>query len=654
MDRKILVGIFVLAFVGLVQALQISVSGPAAESKFGSAVQGIGDFNGDGYGDFVVGAPSFSSSTKSKWYNGKVFVIYGHANITSTITTADLPKTKGFSITGESSNDFMGAAVANAGDINGDGLNDIIVSTTNYSPTDELRNVGRSYVIYGKKNQTTDIDLSTLSSTQGFHIQGANAFDTSGCSVSTAGDVNGDGIDDIIIGAYNATNKGYANTGAAYVIYGKRSGLTDINLGSLTKAQGFAIYGGIAGEGFGYSVSAADVDNDGYSDLIIGAYYYNGFSGRVIVVYGETGTRDDVQVKQLKQGREGFIINAASVGGGLGITVAGVGDVNGDKYPDIIIGANWATYFYRTFSGAAYVIYGGKTLSGQINLASITKTDGYVIVGPKSNSYTGISVADAGDVNGDGLHDVIVGSNRATVNGLSNAGMANVIYGQSGTRDLLDLNYFSSSQGIVINGIQANGYTGAAVGGNSDFNRDNCSDIIVGTMAATVGGAKNVGTAYVITGTTTPVTEGDSTPTYIMGLSFSLLVVVFICFAFIACGLLICLGCCISFYCNKRSEEKERKQVLRLDTASEKMSGSRTDSDLDISGLDLQYEKSDKEDTIDHEYNNDEEEVFSYTEHQEKEISHDSFRLSREIVVKESKRYSQSVFGHSDDKDLEI
>ncbi len=115
MDRKILVGIFVLAFVGLVQALQISVSGPAAESKFGSAVQGIGDFNGDGYGDFVVGAPSFSSSTKSKWYNGKVFVIYGHANITSTITTADLPKTKGFSITGESSNDFMGAAVANAG-----------------------------------------------------------------------------------------------------------------------------------------------------------------------------------------------------------------------------------------------------------------------------------------------------------------------------------------------------------------------------------------------------------------------------------------------------------------------------------------------------------------------------------------------------------
>jgi len=537
-----------------IRAFTTFLNGSSANSKFGTSVKGIGDFNGDGFGDFAVSAPYASS----KWYNGNVYIFFGfqEANITTSLSSAGFPSQNGFVIYGESDNDLMGTSVSNAGDLNGDGLSDIIISSELSSPSSNARHGGTSYVIYGRKN-VSNIDLATLNTTVGFRIKGSTEYEYSGCSVSSAGDVNGDGVNDLIVGAYNATNKGYANTGAAYVIYGKRSGLTDINLGSLTKAQGFAMYGSVAGEGFGYSVSGADVNNDGYSDLIIGSYYYNGFTGRAFVVFGQSGTRDSLQMKQMKLGREGFLINAAVTGDGIGISVAGVADINGDKIPDIVLGAYWSSYV-RLHAGAVYVIYGRKSFIGTMNLDSITSTDGFIIGGPQKYSAAGNSVASGGDFNGDGINDIVIGLSKATINGAGDAGMAFVIFGLSEPRSFLDLYQLPAIRGFSVDGVQASDLAGYSVGGGCDFNHDNFSDIIVGATGASVGRTRSAGRAYIVYGSAMPTSEpSQSETTYILGLNFGNTVVFLLFMFIIACCIFACVASYISAYCWTSYDGKE-------------------------------------------------------------------------------------------------
>ncbi|MDB5471284.1 MAG: flagellar hook-length control protein FliK, partial [Caulobacter sp.] len=189
------------------------------------------------------------------------------------IELSALNGTDGFRISGVAANDSSGWAVASAGDVNGDGIGDLILGVPRAG-----RNSGASYVVFGTAaGFPANLNLSTLNGTDGFRISGAAAYDYSGCSVASAGDVNGDGIDDLIVGARVADPNGNYS-GASYVVFGKDTANTgafaaNLNLGALNGADGFRISGAAAFNYSGCSVaSAGDVIGDGFGDLIFGAF----------------------------------------------------------------------------------------------------------------------------------------------------------------------------------------------------------------------------------------------------------------------------------------------------------------------------------------------------------------------------------------------
>ncbi|CAC9531281.1 Flagellar hook-length control protein FliK, partial [uncultured Gammaproteobacteria bacterium] len=237
-------------------------AGDGGYSVRGYSVSSAGDVNGDGLDDLIVGVWDADLSGKS--YAGKSYVVFGKANGNainlSAIADASNP-TGGFVINGEAARDNSGYSVSSAGDVNGDGLDDLIVGAYQADPNGD--DSGKSYVVFGKTNSSA-INLSAIADasnpTGGFVINGEAAGDQSGCSVSNAGDVNGDGLDDLIVGAYNASLSGKSYAGKSYVVFGKTNS-SAINLSAIADASnptgGFVINGETAGDWNGNSVSSA-------------------------------------------------------------------------------------------------------------------------------------------------------------------------------------------------------------------------------------------------------------------------------------------------------------------------------------------------------------------------------------------------------------
>ena len=160
-----------------------------------------------------------------------------------TSTCRRLDGTNGFKISGVAADDRSGYSVASAGDVNGDGFADIIVGAYGADPNGD--DSGASYVVFGKASGfAANLDLSTLDGTNGFKISGVAADDRSGYSVASAGDVNGDGFADIIVGACGADHERHYDSGASYVVFGKASGFAaNLDLSTLDGTNGFKISG---------------------------------------------------------------------------------------------------------------------------------------------------------------------------------------------------------------------------------------------------------------------------------------------------------------------------------------------------------------------------------------------------------------------------
>ena len=214
-----------------------AIPGVAAGDYAGNSVATAGDVNGDGFADIIVGA--FHNATGA----GASYVVFGKASaFSSSLDLTTLNGTNGFKIAGVAANDYSGFSVSSAGDVNGDGFDDMIVGAKLADPHGGAS--GATYVVFGKGSGFgATLNLSTLNGANGFELSGTTAGGNSGVSVSSAGDVNGDGYADVIVGAFHEGPHG-ANSGAAYVVFGKASGFTaNIDLSALTGANGFKLSG---------------------------------------------------------------------------------------------------------------------------------------------------------------------------------------------------------------------------------------------------------------------------------------------------------------------------------------------------------------------------------------------------------------------------
>ncbi|MFZ1459926.1 MAG: FG-GAP-like repeat-containing protein, partial [Ignavibacteria bacterium] len=437
----------------------VTMTGEATNNLFAYSVSDAGDVNGDGFADVFVGAWGFSTS------NGRAYLYYGGANMNNAVDIF---------MTGETAGNYFGYSVSGGGDVNGDGYSDMIAGAFGYNSS-----TGRAYVY---TNTLRGEDIADL------EMKGEAQYDYFGVSVSSAGDVNRDGYNDVIIGALGYNNR----TGRAYIFYGEiiMDNIPDVILtGESINSE------------FGASVSSAgDVNGDGFDDVIVGADAYSSFTGRAYVFYGGavmnnvadvicTGSNtyelfgwsvsgagdvnddgfSDLIVSSLGYSNTGsaniyfggtsmdntadVIMTGETAFGDFGVSVSEAGDVNGDSYSDVIVGDDR----YNSNTGRAYLYYGGVTMN---NIVDVTFTG-------TNNSYMGYSVSGAGDVNGDGYSDVIVGANNPAI---SLAGSAFIYFGSVTMNNIAD---------VIFTG-NGNSPFGTSVSGAGDVNRDGFSDVIIG------------------------------------------------------------------------------------------------------------------------------------------------------------------------------
>ena len=455
---------------------------PGGSEGVDAGLAEVGDVNGDGITDVAIGVPA--ADPRGRRDAGLVRMLFGGAPL----GRIDIRSSRlaGFRILGPPLNRrrpapvfapdsppdgaMAGTSVAGAGDINGDGLDDVLVGAP------YVGNRGRSfsgsvYVVFGKQSRQT-VDLARLEG-EGYRIDGPDQGSAAGYAVAGPGDVSGDGRPDVVLSTWDAV----------HVVHGQAA-TAPVDL-RRSRGNGFVIRGRRPVFGAGAAVSGAgDFNGDGLADIAVGAPFstmrYRPHAGATFVVFGTPHTRP---VGLVRLGGRGVRIDGDGAFGQLGAALAPIGDLNGDGRSELLIGASLVSAAGRRYAGAAYVVF-GRLDSGVVDLRR-PGGSAYRILGPGrlgargglGQGRAGVSVAAVGDVNGDGRPDMIVGAPGAGRRCSPEEGAAYVVFGQS-VASPLDLDRLGDA-GYAIRGDLPDVNAGVLVAGAGDWNQDGRGDTFV-------------------------------------------------------------------------------------------------------------------------------------------------------------------------------
>lgn len=438
-----------------------------SNGRLGASVGFAANLNNDGLAEILIGAPQASSN------RGQTMVWLGNASL-------NLSATPFATLTGETGLTSRSGSSLSSGRVFGTSISDLIIGAPNYS-LGGLTSRGAVYAIKGSSIGGGAITLGTSANIARFIGEATN--DLAGFSVLGSGDYDGDGIGDLVIGAYNNNPGGKVQAGSVYLVYGAVTG------GAFTlPSTAVKLLGEVAGDYAGISVSSADMNGDGIDDLIIGARNHdpptrtNG--GAVYIFYGNTtrltGTPGigSASVKLL----------GSAAGEGAGTVVTGVGDLNNDGFDDLAVGCATTSDGGR---GRVYVVYGSASLASG-NLTNHTWFVGQTPkVGANEGDQLGVSIA-GGDIDGDGFSDLVLGApyrDRTTAPTAQDAGAVFILYGtasalSAGAKTLTDLH--------LAEGSTASGLAGYSLAAGGDTNGDGAAELLIGAP----GTSSNAGATY--------------------------------------------------------------------------------------------------------------------------------------------------------------
>ncbi len=467
--------------------------GPADESRLGTALSAAGDINADGHGDIVVGAPFFNSPS---FREGRAYVLFGPGPALPSQQPTFLNGTNGFQVTGLAADDQLGASVAGLGDINGDGRADVAFGAPQADPLGRA-GAGAVYVVFGATGFPLNVSLADLNGTNGFTLAGEAAGFQCASALAPAGDFNGDGRADFLVGAEKAKVGGQTNIGRVYLVFGATNFPAALDLGALDGTNGMILTGESASDSAGHALAAlCDYNGDGRDDILIGAHTAPDFfsAGRAYAVFGSTNRTASLSLAALN-GTNGFRIDGDGLFGNCGYAVA-ASDLNGDGFFDAAVSA------YNL--NEVYVVFGRTHPPASLSVTNLNGTNGFAIAYTNTGSGFGSALAGAARLNVDDYGDLLCSAPTLSPDGRTSAGEIFAVFGRDLFPPALDPEALNGTNGFRLKGAQALAEAGGALASMSDMNSDTFDELLIGerlfdySIPGTNVVSTNAGAVYVV------------------------------------------------------------------------------------------------------------------------------------------------------------